>query len=67
MTNLVLVAERDLREYAQQADYKVLGVWKETASGSNNNRTKRKQVMSLAQARKIDGILVTELTRWGQR
>jgi putative DNA-invertase from lambdoid prophage Rac len=58
--------ERDLLEYAQQADYKVVGVWKETASGSNNNRTERKQVMSLAQARKIDGILVTELTRWGR-
>jgi DNA invertase Pin-like site-specific DNA recombinase len=58
--------ERDLLEYAQQADYKVVGVWFETDKGSNNNRTERKQVMSLAQARKIDGILVTELTRWGR-
>jgi putative DNA-invertase from lambdoid prophage Rac len=58
--------ERDLLIYAQQADYEVVGVWKETASGSNNNRTARKQVMSLAQAHKIDGILVTELTRWGR-
>jgi putative DNA-invertase from lambdoid prophage Rac len=58
--------ERDLLEYAQQADYEVVGVWKETDKGSNNNRTERKKVMSLAQARKIDGILVTELTRWGR-
>ncbi|NJP22476.1 MAG: recombinase family protein [Hydrococcus sp. CRU_1_1] len=58
--------ERDLLDYASKAGYEVVGVWFETASGSKNNRTKRKQVMSLAQARKIDGILVTELTRWGR-
>ncbi|NJL52012.1 MAG: recombinase family protein [Hydrococcus sp. SU_1_0] len=58
--------ERDLREYAKKAGYEVVGVWLETASGSKNNRVERKQVMNLAQARKIDGILVTELTRWGR-
>ena len=58
--------ERDLLEYAQKAGYSVIGVWKETGSGTKNNRTQRKEVMSLAQARKIDGILVTELTRWGR-
>ena len=58
--------ERDLLEYAKKAGYEVVGVWKETASGSKNNRTKRKQVMNLAQSRKIDGVLVTELTRWGR-
>ena len=58
--------ERDLLEYAKKADYEVVGVWKETASGSKNNRAERKQVMNLAQARKIDGVLVTELTRWGR-
>ena len=52
--------------YAQKAGYSVIGVWKETGSGTKNNRTQRKEVMSLAQARKIDGILVTELTRWGR-
>ena len=41
-------------------------VWKETASGSKNNRLERKKVMNLAQAREIDGVLVTELTRWGR-
>lgn len=58
--------ERDLLEYAQKAAYEVIGVWKETASGSKNNRIERKEVMNLAQARKIDGVLVTELTRWGR-
>ncbi len=58
--------ERDLLEYAKKADYEVVGVWKETASGSKNNRVQRKQVMNLAQVRKIDGVLVTELTRWGR-
>ena len=58
--------ERDLLVYAQKAGYSVIGVWKETGSGTKNNRTQRKEIMSLAQARKIDGILVTELTRWGR-
>ncbi len=34
--------ERDLLEYAKKADYEVVGVWKETASGSKNNRAERK-------------------------
>jgi putative DNA-invertase from lambdoid prophage Rac len=58
--------QRDLRAYAQKAGYEVVGVWFETASGSKNNRVERKKVMSLAQAREIDGVLVTELTRWGR-
>jgi putative DNA-invertase from lambdoid prophage Rac len=58
--------ERDLLEYAKKAGYEVVGVWKETASGSKNNRLERKQIINLAQARKIDGVLVTELTRWGR-
>ena len=58
--------EQDLLQYAKKAGYEVVGVWKETASGTKKNRVERKQVMSLAQARKIDGVLVTELTRWGR-
>ena len=58
--------ERDLRAYAKKAGYEVIGIWKETASGSKNNRAQRKQVMNLAQGREIDGVLVTELTRWGR-
>ena len=52
--------------YAKKADFKVVGVWKETASGTKQNRAERQKVMALAQARQIDAILVTELTRWGR-
>ena len=58
--------ERDLRAFAKKAGYKVVGVWKETASGAKGERAERKEVLALAQARKIDVILVTELTRWGR-
>jgi putative DNA-invertase from lambdoid prophage Rac len=58
--------ETDLIAFATKAGYTVVGVWKETASGSKNDRQQRQHVLSLAQARKIDVILVTELTRWGR-
>lgn len=58
--------ERDLRAFARKAGYRVVGVWKETASGAKDDRAERKQVLALAQARKIDVVLVTELTRWGR-
>jgi len=43
-----------------------VGVWKEIASGANQERAERKKVLALAQARKVDVILVTELTSWGR-
>ena len=58
--------ERDLRAFAKKAGYKVVGVWKETASGAKDERVERKEGLALAQARNIDVILVTELTRWGR-
>lgn len=58
--------ERDLRAFAKKAGYKVVGVWKETVSGAKDERAGRKKVLALAQARNIDIILVTELTRWGR-
>lgn len=58
--------ERELRNYAKRAKMTVAGVWKETASGSKDNRRERQAVLALAQARQIDAILVTELTRWGR-
>ena len=58
--------ERDLRAYARKAKWKVVGVWKETGSGARTDRAERKKVMSIAQARKVDAILVTEMTRWGR-
>ena len=51
---------RDLRAFAKKAGYKVVGVWKGNASGA------KQKVLALAQARKVDVILVTELTRRGR-
>ncbi|MCY4459923.1 MAG: recombinase family protein [Albidovulum sp.] len=42
------------------------GIFRETASGTRNNRRERGRIMELAQAPKIDAILVTELSRWGR-
>lgn len=58
--------ERDLLDYAHQAGYEVVGIWKETISGVKSKHQERNKVMDLAQHRQIDGILVTELTRWGR-
>jgi putative DNA-invertase from lambdoid prophage Rac len=49
--------ERHLRAFAKKARYKVVGVWKETASGAKDGRVERKAVLALAQARKVDVIL----------
>ena len=59
--------ERDLPVIAKKAGYRVIGIWKETASGAKDDRAERKKVLALAQARKVDVILVTERTRWGRR
>jgi DNA invertase Pin-like site-specific DNA recombinase len=58
--------ERDLLAFANRAGYEIEGVWKEIASGSKDQRLERKKVMAIAQDRRIDAILVTELTRWGR-
>jgi putative DNA-invertase from lambdoid prophage Rac len=58
--------ERDLRAYAEKAGWQIAGVWKETASGSKDGRKERQEILTLAQARKLDIVLVTELTRWGR-
>lgn len=58
--------ELDLRAYALKAGWEITGVWKETASGAKEGRQQRKEILALAQARKLDIILVTELTRWGR-
>lgn len=57
---------RDLTEYADKAGYAVVQTFTETASGTKNDRKERIKVMALAQSRKIDAVLVTELTRWGR-
>lgn len=58
--------ERDLLALAGKAGYTIAGIWKETASGSKSDRQQRQKILNLAQARKIDLILVTELTRWSR-
>jgi len=62
--------ERDLRAYSERAGYEVVAVFKETLSGIRKSKGKqpvqRKLTMALAQAREIDAVLVTELTRWGR-
>jgi DNA invertase Pin-like site-specific DNA recombinase len=57
---------RDLLTLAMRAGYEVVGVYKETGSGAKLDRAERKKVMALAQARQIDAVLVTELSRWGR-
>ena len=58
--------ERDLLEYAHLAGYQVIEIWKDTAAGTKQNRVERQKVLAMAQARKINAILVTEMTRWGR-
>ncbi len=58
--------ERDLAAFAARADYEVVGTFKETGSGVKLDRAERRRVMALAQARQIDAVLVTELSRWGR-
>ena len=41
-------------------------VFKETGSGTKLDRAERKKILALAQAREIDCVLVTELSRWGR-
>lgn len=57
---------RDLKGFAERSGYEVVGTFRETASGMKANRAARTEVMKLAQARRIDAILVTELSRWGR-
>lgn len=57
---------RDLAGFAERGGYEVIDVFRETASGMKANRSARAEVMKLAQARHIDAILVTELSRWGR-
>jgi len=44
----------------------VIKVFKEKGSGTKLDRAERKKILALAQAREIDCVLVTELSRWGR-
>ena len=56
----------DLTAFAERGGYEVVGIFKETASGTVASRAARNQIIDLAQTRKIDAVLVTELSRWGR-
>ena len=56
----------ELTAFAERGDFEVIGIFKETASGTSANRSARNRLIDLAQARKVDAILVTELSRWGR-
>ena len=52
--------------YANRCGYEVQGIYKETGSGTRNDRKVRAQVSAIARARSVNVILVSELTRWGR-
>lgn len=56
----------ELTAFAARTGHGVAGIFTETASGTRNNRRERVRIMELAQARRIDAILVTEPSRWGR-
>ena len=56
----------ELTEFAARGGYDVVDVFRETASGASANRAERGRIIDLAQARKIDAVLVSELSRWGR-
>lgn len=56
----------DLVAYAQRADFAICEIYKETASGAKNDRQERNRAIDLARNRKVDAVLVTELSRWGR-
>ena len=53
----------ELTAFAERGDFDMIGIFKETASGTSANRSARNRLIDLAQARKVDAILVTELSR----
>jgi len=53
----------ELTAFAERGGYEVIGVFKETAPGASANRSARNRILDLAQARQIDAILVSELSR----
>ena len=56
----------DLTAFAERSGYEIAGVFAETGSGARPGLAERRRVMALAQARRIDSVLVTELSRWGR-
>lgn len=57
---------RDLQAFAARAGYEVIATFVDKAVGGKDDRPERAKILAMAQARKIDVILVTELTSWGK-
>ncbi|WP_407205214.1 recombinase family protein [Enterobacter cloacae] len=65
--SLVNAREFDLRAFAGCAGYDVVGIFKETGSGTKLDRAERKKVRRLPSPDKLmQSRLVTELSRWGR-
>lgn len=56
----------DLRRLADHRGLEVVDVVEEKMSGGRADRPARQKIMAMAQAGRIDTILVTELSRWGR-
>ena len=56
----------ELTVFAERGGYDVIDIFRETASGTISSRIARNKILQLAQARQINAILVTELSRWGR-
>ena len=56
----------ELTAIAERGGYDVIDIFRETASGTKSSQIARNKILQLAQARQINAILVTELSRWGR-
>lgn len=56
----------ELTSMAERMDYKVYGIYKEIISGAKTRRLERDKVLELIKKKRIDAVLVTELSRWGR-
>jgi hypothetical protein len=56
----------DLRAFAKKAGYKIVGSGSKSPPGQSRSAPNARRSWRLAQARKVDVILVTELTSWGR-
>ena len=56
----------ELTSFAERCGHDVAGTFRDTAPGASAIRAARKKVMALAQARQVDAVHVSELSRWGR-
>ena len=53
----------ELTAFAERGGFEIIGIFKETASGTKSNRLARNRIIEFAQARWIDAVVVTDLPR----